>query len=113
MPTAAGLSIAANAQFGRHGWRAIIFRRPFPCGMILMVRAAYLTTSLMVSAWHLLRDAHGLNSVPHDEQPSVAVLFYSFCVTAGAAILMPIIRAYTAHTYWVFRGRMNLSQGRH
>lgn len=106
-----------------------------------MVRAAYLTTSLMVSAWHLLRDrigaaalqmfstamrmaaiipdpnfagdAHRLNSVPHDEQPSVAVLFYSFCVMGGAAILMPIIRAYTAHTYWVFRGRMKLSQGRH
>jgi cytochrome d ubiquinol oxidase subunit II len=31
----------------------------------------------------------------------------------GAAILVPIILAYTAYAYWVFRGKMDPSEGYH
>jgi cytochrome d ubiquinol oxidase subunit II len=32
---------------------------------------------------------------------------------AGTAVLVPIILAYTAHSYWVFRGKVDLRQGYH
>ncbi|MEO1987137.1 MAG: cytochrome d ubiquinol oxidase subunit II [Martelella sp.] len=32
---------------------------------------------------------------------------------AGALVLIPIILAYTAYAYWVFRGKVDLSQGYH
>jgi cytochrome d ubiquinol oxidase subunit II len=31
----------------------------------------------------------------------------------GAAILIPIILAYTAYAYWVFRGKMDPAEGYH
>ena len=31
----------------------------------------------------------------------------------GAVVLVPIILIYTAHAYWVFRGKIDPSQGYH
>jgi cytochrome d ubiquinol oxidase subunit II len=32
---------------------------------------------------------------------------------AGAAVLLPIILAYTAYSYWVFRGKVRHGEGYH
>jgi cytochrome d ubiquinol oxidase subunit II len=32
---------------------------------------------------------------------------------AGAAVLLPIILAYTAYSYWVFRGKVDAATGYH
>ena len=34
-------------------------------------------------------------------------------VLVGAAFLIPIILAYTAYTYWVFRGKIQPGKGYH
>jgi cytochrome d ubiquinol oxidase subunit II len=36
-----------------------------------------------------------------------------FFLLAGSLVLLPMILAYTAYSYWVFRGKVKLSEGYH
>ena len=41
--------------------------------------------------------------------PDESLLF----LLVGAAVLIPVILAYTAYAYWVFRGKVDPSEGYH
>src|ERR1700687_3621036 len=61
MQTPAGYAINADGQFVAADWLKVIFNPSFPCRLVHMVLAAYLTTALVVGAvgaFHLLRDSH-------------------------------------------------------
>src|ERR1700694_76551 len=61
MQTPAGYAVNADGQFVAADWLKVIFNPSFPCRLVHMVLAAYLTTALVVGAvgaFHLLRDQH-------------------------------------------------------
>jgi cytochrome d ubiquinol oxidase subunit I len=61
MQTPAGYAINADGQFVAADWLKVIFNPSFPCRLVHMVLAAYLTTALVVGAVgavHLWRDSH-------------------------------------------------------
>ena len=61
----------------------------------------------------------GISFYPHIAPPSITIWDAAApkeslaFLLVGAAILVPMILAYTAHSYWVFRGKVREGEGYH
>ena len=126
MQTPTGYAVNAVGQFAAADWWAVIFNPSFPYRLIHMVLAAYLTTAFAVGAvpgrggavravlhrpWHQLLSLHRPPTVTiwSAAAPHSSLRF----LLVGAGILIPLILAYTAWSYWVFRGKLDPSAGYH
>lgn len=109
-------------------WPSILYAAPVP---ILTGLAAWrLLTSLRVRRDHepflatlalffLCYIGLGISFYPHIVPPSITIwdaaaprVSLSFLLV-GASILIPVILAYTAYAYWVFRGKVDSDGGYH
>jgi cytochrome bd ubiquinol oxidase subunit II len=97
----------ALAEAGTHpenrgvAWRDGI---PFACALGLFFLAY---TGLGISMWPMIVPPH--ITIWEAASPRSSQLF----MLVGAAVLIPVILAYTAYVYWLFRGKIKAGQGYH
>jgi cytochrome d ubiquinol oxidase subunit II len=98
------LLVAAAAGFLLRGLRRGDELRPFVASLALFVLGY---AGLLVSFYPYLVPT----SVTYREAaaPAQSLGF----LLAGAAVLLPVILAYTAYSYWVFRGKVDATTGYH
>jgi cytochrome bd ubiquinol oxidase subunit II len=95
------------AEAGTHpenrgvAWRDGI---PFACALGLFFLAY---TGLGISMWPMIVPPH--ITIWEAASPRSSQLF----MLVGAAVLIPVILAYTAYVYWLFRGKIKAGQGYH
>ncbi len=88
-------------------WRAIVRRREY--------QPFLLSLALFVLSYGGL----GISLFPHIVPPEVTIWEAAAppeslaFLLVGAVVLLPIILGYTAHAYWVFRGKVRPDQGYH
>jgi len=110
------------------GWPGIALTAPVPVLMALLVvwfwlgilREHHLTPFLCVVAWFVLCFAGlGISLWPMLVPPSITIWQAAappssqMFLLVGALVLIPIILAYTAYSYWVFRGKVGAGTSYH
>ena len=85
----------------RVAWRDGI---PFACALGLFFLAY---TGLGISMWPMIVPPH--ITIWDAASPRSSQLF----MLVGAVVLIPVILAYTAYVYWLFRGKVKAGQGYH
>ena len=109
-------------------WPALVYVAPVPilvavCGWMLLrslERGAELTPFLYAQGLFVLcYIGLGISFYPYIVPPSISIedaaapdSSLAFLLV-GALILLPIIFGYTAHSYWVFRGKVRTGAGYH
>jgi len=95
------------AEAGTHPEnRGVVWRDgiPFACALGLFFLAY---TGLGISMWPMIVPPH--ITIWDAASPRSSQLF----MLVGAAVLIPVILAYTAYVYWLFRGKIKAGQGYH
>jgi cytochrome d ubiquinol oxidase subunit II len=98
------LMVAASAWFLWTGLRRRYDRQPFVAGLALFV-LSYVGLGISLYPEIVPPDITIWDAAAPDS--SLAFLL------VGAAILIPVILVYTAHAYWVFRGKTDSDAGYH
>ena len=109
-------------------WPAVLYTLPVPLLVILM---AYILYQSLVQRWTYIPFASsiglfvlayvglGISIFPLVVPPGITIWDAAApdsslaFVLVGAAILLPVILAYTAYSYWVFRGKVSSEEGYH
>ncbi len=109
-------------------WPALLYTIPVP--LLVLVMCAVIMTGLSrgKDAWPFLGSLGlfvlcfaglGLSVYPNIVPPSITIWDAAGpdeslgFLLVGAGVLLPIIGAYTAYAYWVFRGKVDPSEGYH
>jgi cytochrome d ubiquinol oxidase subunit II len=95
------------AEAGTHpANRRVVWRDgiPFACALGLFFLAY---TGLGISMWPMIVPPH--ITIWDAASPRSSQLF----MLVGAAVLIPVILAYTAYVYWLFRGKIKAGHGYH
>jgi cytochrome d ubiquinol oxidase subunit II len=119
-----------NAQFMARwfSWPAIVYTAPVPILVALaalvlfmgLIRRRDVSPFLAAQALFVLSYIGlGISFYPYIVPPSITIWSAAApdaslkFLLVGAAILVPLILAYTAWSYWVFRGKVDTSAGYH
>ena len=119
-----------NAQFMARwfAWPAVLYSAPVP--LLVALAAAVLFTGLMrrrevspflaaIALFVLCYIGLGISFYPYMVPPSITIWSAAApdsslkFLLVGAVVLIPLILAYTAWSYWVFRGKVDPSAGYH
>ena len=109
-------------------WPAILYVAPVP--LLVMVACASLYVGLRdleetrpflssIALFVLCFIGLGISFYPHIAPPSITIWDAAAPDTSlafllvGASVLIPMILAYTAYAYWVFRGKVRADEGYH
>ena len=104
-----------NAQFMARwfAWPAILYTAPVP---LMVAAAAFLAA---IALFVLSYIGLGISFYPYIVPPSITIWSAAAPDTSlkfllvGAVVLVPLILAYTAWSYWVFRGKVDPEAGYH
>ena len=109
-------------------WPAMLYTLPVPlfvlgCAWVLfrglMQRRDHVPFLAAIGLFVLSYVGLGISLYPHIVPPSITIWDAAApdkslaFVLIGAAVLVPIILAYTANAYWVFRGKVRSDEGYH